>query len=57
MPESNWGLMDPTAKLIPDILEPAGYTTAVVGKRHLGLEAPTLRPLASSITFTASSPT
>ena len=39
-PENNWGHLTEDAVLIPKVLKPAGYHTAIVGKWHLGLEAP-----------------
>ena len=38
--ENNWGYLAPEARLLPDVLKPAGYHTAIVGKWHLGLESP-----------------
>ncbi len=39
-PEDNWGFLDPQAVLLPQPLKAVGYHTAVIGKWHLGLEAP-----------------
>ena len=38
--QNSWGYLDPEASLIPDLLKPAGYHTAIIGKWHLGLESP-----------------
>ncbi len=37
-PENNWGYLAQDAVLLPQVLERAGYHTAVVGKWHLGLD-------------------
>lgn len=38
--QNNWGYMPSHAMLLPKLLKPAGYHTAIVGKWHLGLESP-----------------
>lgn len=35
---NNWGYLAADAVLLPQVLKPAGYHTAIVGKWHLGLE-------------------
>lgn len=39
---NSWGYLDPDARLLPSRIKGAGYHTALVGKWHLGLEAPNL---------------
>ncbi len=39
-PDQNWGELSSDAILLPSMLESAGYDSAIVGKWHLGLEAP-----------------
>jgi arylsulfatase A-like enzyme len=36
----NWGYLLPDAVLLPTLLKTAGYTSAIIGKWHLGLESP-----------------
>jgi arylsulfatase A-like enzyme len=39
-PHDSWGCLAPNAKLLPQVLKPAGYHSAIVGKWHLGLATP-----------------
>ncbi|MBX2817133.1 MAG: sulfatase-like hydrolase/transferase [Saprospiraceae bacterium] len=36
----NWGYLDPSISLLPDLLHQRDYHTALIGKWHLGLESP-----------------
>jgi len=36
----SWGYLTPDAVLLPAVLKTAGYTSAIIGKWHLGLESP-----------------
>lgn len=38
-PQNNWGYLAQDAILLPQVLKPAGYHTAIVGKWHLGLDS------------------
>ncbi len=40
--KSNFGHLDPKAVALPEILKKGGYRTSLIGKWHLGLEAPNL---------------
>lgn len=39
-PASSWGYLDPKIPTLADKLKEAGYSTAIIGKWHLGLESP-----------------
>ncbi|MFP6620121.1 MAG: sulfatase-like hydrolase/transferase [Pirellulaceae bacterium] len=39
-PENSWGQLARDAVLLPQIMQKAGYTSAIIGKWHLGLKKP-----------------
>lgn len=40
--KDDFGFLDPSTKTLPDMLNQAGYHTALIGKWHLGLQSPNL---------------
>eukprot|EP01035_Chromulina_nebulosa_P059593 gene59593-biopygen43010 len=40
--DNSWGWLAPDAMLLPAVLKPAGYHSALIGKWHLGIAAPNL---------------
>lgn len=41
-PKNSWGYLDPNIPTLADKLRQGGYSTAIIGKWHLGLEIPNL---------------
>ncbi|MEI6234289.1 MAG: sulfatase-like hydrolase/transferase [Planctomycetota bacterium] len=41
-PDNSWGWLAPSAKTLPQILKPAGYHSALIGKWHLGIASPNI---------------
>ena len=41
-PKNSWGYLDPKIPTLADKLRQGGYSTAIIGKWHLGLESPNL---------------
>jgi arylsulfatase A-like enzyme len=39
-PNNSWGYLLPGVQLLPQVLKPAGYHSAIIGKWHLGIGSP-----------------